>query len=79
MKLGREVKNSTKKMEMQTTGNIKCSQRQKKKKKDKIRSYLQKTLKAYRDRIKQLCYIMIILPGMRKMLLCIGTECSTCI
>lgn len=58
MKLGREVKNSTresllntKKMEMQRTGNTgKCSQRRKKK--DKINSYLQKTLKAYRDRRK---------------------------
>lgn len=91
MKLGREVKNSTqesllntKKMEMQRTGYIsKCSQRKKKKnrrKKGKIKSYLQKTLKAYGDRIKErVVYIMIILPGMRKMLLYLGTECSTCI
>lgn len=86
MKLGREVKNSTqesllntKKMEMQRTGNIsKCSER-KKKKKDKIKNYLQKILKAYGDRIKEtVVYTRIILPGMRKILLYIGTECSTC-
>lgn len=87
MKLGREVTSgtreswlNTKKLERQRTGNT--SKRSQRRKKDKINSYLQKTLKAHSIRRQEkriVAYVVIILPGMRKMLLYIGTECSTCI
>jgi len=86
MKLGREVKNRHRKACL-IQRKWKCrglatlvsavKEIRERRKEVKIKSYLQKTLKAYGDRIKgTVVYTMKILPGMRKKNC---PESSTCI